>query len=152
MQQNVFSQQVAEHTQTHTHHPLVLVVEDYVATQHVISYMLSLQGYQPVCVANGQEALEWIADALARQEYPSAILLDLLMPVMNGIQFLNLLRDRWTAPVPLPPTILLTVDQGNYDYLHCTDVLQKPFHIKDLLEKLARLSSTELNTPVPETN
>lgn len=121
--------------------PLVLVIEDHPATQKVISYMLLFQGYQPVCVTNGQEALEWIEDAVRTEQYPTAILLDLFMPVMDGSRFLACLRDRWQAPVPLPPTILLTVDQGNHDSLACTDVLLKPFHVKELMASLKRVCS-----------
>jgi CheY-like chemotaxis protein len=119
--------------------PVVLVVEDHPATQHVISAMLHMQGYQPVCTANGREALEWIKQALYTQQYPLVILLDLFMPVMDGSAFLTGLRAAWQTSVPLPPTILLTVDQGNHEALACTDVLQKPFHIKELLERMQRV-------------
>jgi len=121
--------------------PLVLVIEDHPATLKVIAYMLLFQGYQPVCVTNGLEALEWIERALRTQHYPTAILLDLFMPVMDGTRFLACLRHRWQAPVPLPPTILLTVDQGNHDSLACTDVLLKPFHVKELMASLKRVCS-----------
>jgi CheY-like chemotaxis protein len=121
--------------------PLVLVIEDHPATLKVIAYMLLFQGYQPVCVTNGLEALEWIERALRTQQYPTAILLDLFMPVMDGTRFLACLRHRWQAPVPLPPTILLTVDQGNHDSLACTDVLLKPFHVKELMASLKRVCS-----------
>jgi len=121
--------------------PLVLVIEDHPATQKVIFYMLLFQGYQPVCVTNGQEALEWIEDAVRTKQYPTAILLDLFMPVMDGSHFLACLRNRWRAPVPVPPTILLTVDQGNHDALACTDVLLKPFHVKELIASLKRVCS-----------
>lgn len=121
--------------------PLVLVIEDHPATLKVIAYMLLFQGYQPVCVTNGLEGLEWIERALRTQQYPTAILLDLFMPVMDGTRFLACLRHRWQAPVPLPPTILLTVDQGNHDSLACTDVLLKPFHVKELMASLKRVCS-----------
>jgi CheY-like chemotaxis protein len=120
--------------------PLVLVIEDHPATQHVISAVLHLQGYQPICAINGQDALEWLEDAQVREEYPAAILLDLLMPVMDGIHFLSCLRAQWQAPVPLPPTILLTAYAGNHDTLNCTQILQKPFHVKDLLERIKQVS------------
>lgn len=120
--------------------PLVLVIEDHPATQHVISTMLRLQGYQPICATNGQDALTWLEDAQVREEYPTAILLDLLMPVMDGKHFLSCLRAQWQAPVPLPPTILLTAYAGNHDSLACTEVLQKPFHVKDLLARIKHVS------------
>jgi CheY-like chemotaxis protein len=117
--------------------PLVLVVEDHAATQNVLSSVLDLQGYQVVCTANGQEALEWLNEALQTEQQPPAIiLLDLFMPVMNGADFLAAIRAHWTSEELIPPVILFTVDQGNHDDLACAEVLPKPFHIRDLLAKL----------------
>ena len=116
--------------------PLVLVVEDHAATQNVLSSVLDMQGYQVVCTANGQEALEWIDKAFQTEQRPAIILLDLFMPVMNGADFLAGMRARWAGTEALPPVILFTVDQGNHDDLACTEVLLKPFHIRDLLTKL----------------
>lgn len=116
--------------------PVVLVIDDHPTIREMLSWMLSFQGYQPVCAANGQEALEWIQDNCHTGQYPAAILLDLLMPVMNGAAFLTHLRAKWDAPHPLPPVILLTVDKSNHEDLACRTVLLKPFHIHDLYESL----------------
>jgi len=121
--------------------PLILVIDDEPAIQDMLSWALQLHGYQPVCTANGQEALEWIESALRTGRYPAAIVLDLLMPVMDGAKFLENLRARWNASVPIPPTILLTVDKRNHDNLACSKVFIKPFHINDLCESL-RLATT----------
>ncbi len=130
-------------TSTHFNHenkraigPLILVVEDHAATQNVLSSVLDLQGYQVVCTANGQEALEWLNEALQTEHPPAIILLDLFMPVMNGADFLAAIRAHWTSEELIPPVILFTVDQGNHDDLACAEVLPKPFHIRDLLAKL----------------
>jgi len=126
--------------------PVVLVVDDHPAILDMLSWMLYFHGYQPVCVANGQEALEWMKNALHTGQYPEAILLDLFMPVMDGTHFLLSLRDCWTNPVPIPPVILLTVDKSNHDHLACSDVLLKPFHIRDLCERLKRINRKELSS------
>lgn len=119
--------------------PVVLVVDDNPAILDMLSWMLHFHGYQPVCVANGQEALEWMKNALYTGQYPDAILLDLFMPVMDGAHFLLSLRDCWRDPVSLPPVILLTVDKSNHDHLACSDVLLKPFHIRDLCDRLKQV-------------
>jgi len=116
--------------------PLILVIDDEPAIQDMLSWALQLYGYQPACAANGKEALEWIEDALRTGQYPAAIILDLFMPVMDGTKFLEHLRARWNAPVPIPPTMLLTVDKSNHDDLACSKVFTKPFHINDLYESL----------------
>src|SRR6266851_4455273 len=113
----------ANHENERAHCPLVLVVEDHAATQNVLSSVLNLQGYQVVCTANGQEALEWLEKALQTDKQPAIILLDLFMPVMNGADFLAVMRARWPATKPIPPVILFTVDQGNHDDLACSEEL-----------------------------
>lgn len=124
------------HESAGTDGPLILVVEDHAATQNVLASVLDLHGYQVVCAANGQEALEWLEQALQTEQRPALVLLDLFMPVMNGADFLAEMRTRWPQGEPIAPVILFTVDQGNHDDLACTVVLPKPFHIRDLLAKL----------------
>lgn len=131
------------HKDERTKRPLILVVEDHAATQNVLSCVLDIQGYQPACAANGLEALEWLEKAIRTKQRPAVILLDLFMPVMNGASFLECMRARWNNSVPMPPVILFTVDQGDHDYLACTEVLPKPFHIRDLLEKLKLVINRE---------
>src|ERR1044071_10388946 len=64
--------------------PLVLVVEDHPSIRNMLACVLDLQGFQTACTTNGQEALRWLECAHCAGVYPSAILLDLVMPVMDG--------------------------------------------------------------------
>lgn len=123
--------------------PVVLVVDDQPSILEMISWALYLQGYQPACAGSGQEALEWMEKALRTGLYPTVILLDLVMPVMSGDKFLTRLRSWWNVSLPIPPVILLTVDKSNHDHLACNDVLLKPFHIKDLHERLSKIVQRE---------
>lgn len=123
--------------------PIVLVIDNQPVILDMLSHVLYLQGYQPACTANGQEALAWIKNALPRGLYPAVILLDPCQPVMDGASFLSSLRANWNASLPIPPVILLTVDKSNHDHLACCDVLLKPFHIRDLGEKLDRITGKE---------
>ncbi|GAC1476709.1 MAG: hypothetical protein NVS2B12_30440 [Ktedonobacteraceae bacterium] len=120
--------------------PIVLVVDDHAAVRDMLFWALQLWEYQPVCTANGQEALEWIEDAVRTGQYPAAILLDLLMPIVDGPRFLAHLRARWSVQALPPPVILLTVDKSNHEELGCTKVLIKPFHLNDLCEILKLLT------------
>ena len=72
----------------------VLIVEDDEALNEAFSMVLSRAGYNVRAVFNGQEAL----DAIAREE-PDLVILDLLMPVMDGKQFLEKLDSSHTMPV-----------------------------------------------------
>lgn len=71
----------------------VLLVEDERSNRIVIQQNLSLRGIETACACNGQEALDW----LAQNKKPTAIILDIRMPVMDGITFLS----RYTDDVPV---------------------------------------------------
>jgi CheY-like chemotaxis protein len=66
-------------------HSLVLVVEDDHAIRESLTELLEDEGYQVAKATNGQEALE----VLARVGPPCVILLDLMMPVMDGYEFMG---------------------------------------------------------------
>jgi two-component system, chemotaxis family, chemotaxis protein CheY len=76
----------------------ILVVENHNATRDVMRQLLEGEGYRVDCVANGREAL----DCLHEGEPPCVILLDLKMPVMDGWEFSEELRDDpQLAPIPV---------------------------------------------------
>jgi two-component system phosphate regulon response regulator PhoB len=116
--------------------PLALIIDDKLAIRDMLSWMLHLQGYQATGIKNGQAAIDWLDSAQHTGNYPSVILLDLLMPIERGSKLLEHMRAHWVIPVPFPPTILLTVVKNDFAYLRCTDVLVKPFHFADLCESL----------------
>lgn len=69
-----------------------LVVEDDEAIADMLSIALEDEGYHFTCVRNGGDALQWLqgADLL-----PNVILLDLMMPIMNGLQFRSAQKQDW---------------------------------------------------------
>jgi CheY-like chemotaxis protein len=69
--------------------PTVLVVDDDEAIREVIAEVLRDEGYGVVTASNGLEALE----ALGRIAHPGLVLLDLMMPVMSGWEFLEHVRE-----------------------------------------------------------
>ena len=75
----------------------ILIVEDQEDILLTLKEYLQIEGYTVVGVANGKEAL----DFLAREKMPNLILLDMKMPVMNGWQFSKefLLRYNHCAPI-----------------------------------------------------
>lgn len=77
--------------------PCVLVVEDDPDVREFMDLLLSTSGYQTTCAANGAEALERM-----RVERPCIVLLDLMMPVMDGWEFrARQLADPRIAHVPV---------------------------------------------------
>jgi signal transduction histidine kinase/CheY-like chemotaxis protein len=77
--------------------PSVLIVEDDLDTQQMTARTVERLGLRPALAANGQEALDW----LAANPAPSLILLDLLMPVMDGFTFLRQLRAQGGNSIPV---------------------------------------------------
>ena len=79
----------------------VLVVDDDAATQRLVQATLAGLGYRAVCRHDGESGLTALA-----QERPAVVLLDLMMPVMDGLKFLQRLRD--DTSLPRPPVIVWT--------------------------------------------
>jgi two-component system chemotaxis response regulator CheY len=115
---------------------LVLVVDDDPDILQTLGLCLSSEGYRVLMAANGKEALE-----ILDREHPSVILLDLMMPVMDGWQFVQELEHRGRRDVPL---LILSADrsvQGHAQQLRANGHLAKPFDLDELLGKVQQLTT-----------
>ena len=113
--------------QTATRCP-VLIVEDDEDLREMMAQMLTLEGFESAAVANGREALEYLHAA----EKPDVILLDLMMPVMDGWEFRRQQRaDPAIAPVPV--IVLSALDQARASTLEANAFLKKPLDFDRLL-------------------
>jgi CheY-like chemotaxis protein len=118
----------------------VLVVEDDTSIRDTLDLALTVQGYQVATAANGRDGL-----ALLRDWRPDLIVLDLMMPVMDGWQFRVEQRQAGYDDVPV---LVLTASQraaDSEDALGAAETLQKPFDLRYLLETVNRL----VHAPVP---
>jgi CheY-like chemotaxis protein len=113
----------------------ILVVEDDAATRDALAMVLAAEGYSVVGAANGQEALSRLHTA----PRPDLILLDLMMPVMDGWQFRReQAQDPALAGIPV---VVLSADsnvQQKAASLHAAGYLQKPVDIENLLDAIGR--------------
>lgn len=112
----------------------VLVVEDEEALRFTLEHNLKRQGYQVLTAARGDDAL-----AIAREESPDLIVLDVMLPGVDGIQVCRLLRR--TSDVPI---IMLTALGGEGDRVAgldsgADDYLPKPFGMRELLARVRAL-------------
>ena len=113
----------------------ILVIEDDTATRTAMSFVLEEEGYSVTGVANGQEALQH----LRRTRLPDLILLDLMMPVMNGWEF-----RKQQAQDPALHSIPVVVVSANADVPQKADALTarayliKPIDFVQLLEAVQR--------------
>jgi CheY-like chemotaxis protein len=118
----------------------ILVVDDHPITREPLAKLLRHEGYETASAANGVEAL----DAVERS-HPDLILLDVVMPKMNGVDFLQNLRA--DAGLRHIPVIALTgsMDRNHVDRLKqlgVADVMTKAqFQVDALLEKVKALAN-----------
>lgn len=117
--------------------PLVLIVDDHPAIRTMMAHALHMNGFQPVEAANGREAICWMEQAARMLLYPSLLLLDLAMPVLDGHAFLTWLQANWVGRHPTPKVILITASTLDEQVLThfpvVTHIMPKPFHIRDLV-------------------
>lgn len=119
----------------------VLIAEDNQLNQRTVEMILHKIGHQTVCTGNGQEALErWRLGSF------DAILMDIHMPVMNGVEALEQIRSEEQATGLRTPIIALTADalKGVEEQLKKAGFdgyLTKPLKIKDLAGELARVTA-----------
>jgi CheY-like chemotaxis protein len=111
----------------------VMVVDDDDDIRDTLTALLEEEGYTVSAHANGREALE----ALRTGERPCLIFLDLMMPVMDGLEFRALqLADPDLAYIPVVLVTAAVVNRGQLRQY--VEVVPKPIKIERLLEILSR--------------
>src|SRR5688572_15346190 len=121
---------------------LVLIIEDEAIVAMAMAEVLELAGYRTLTAPNGQVAL----DQLQAGAHPDVIILDVMMPVMNGYEFHAELSK--LAEVAETPIVLVTADgeaRTKALTVHAVGYLVKPFAIDTLLEEVERAT-----TPAPD--
>jgi two-component system alkaline phosphatase synthesis response regulator PhoP len=109
----------------------ILVVDDEPSVTELLAYNLRKSGYEPLIAADGNEALK-----LARHSNPDLILLDLMLPGVDGLEVCRELRK--TSDVPV---IMLTARGEEIDRvvgleLGADDYVCKPFSVRELLARI----------------
>lgn len=114
----------------------ILVVDDYVVTQRVLSTQLRKGGYEVVTAGSGQEALSY----LTQRRFDLAII-DVAMPEMDGITLLEKLRKErreTNLPVIMLTASALDEDRIRAEAAGATDFLTKPISSWELLDVVNR--------------
>jgi DNA-binding response OmpR family regulator len=117
--------------------PTVLIADDEPLLTELLEFRLGARGYRTVVAHDGREAL-----AKLEETHPEAVVLDMMMPVHDGLEVLR--RMRANAEHAATPVIMLTARRGEADVigaleLGADDYLVKPFLPEELLVRLARL-------------
>ncbi len=111
----------------------ILIVDDEPMVRDTLGQVLVDEGYLVDTAVDGEDALERVHEAR-----PDAILLDLMMPGMNGRQFLQALRNE--PAYEHVPVLIMTAVHGlevNLASIGASEVVEKPFQVEDLLNKVA---------------
>jgi len=117
--------------------PRILVVDDEPDVVHLVEYNLKAADYEVVTASDGEQALK-----KARAAMPNLIILDLMLPELDGLEVCKLLRrDQSTAAIPI---IILTAKSAEMDRvlgleLGADDYLTKPFSPRELVLRVKRL-------------
>ena len=110
----------------------VLVVDDESNIVDILKFNLEREGYEVICAYDGGEALE-----KARNEAPDLILLDVMLPVMDGFSVLGEIRKN----DKLTPVIMLTAREEERDKvlgleIGADDYIVKPFSVRELMARV----------------
>ncbi len=112
----------------------VLVVDDDRDIRETLQELLEQEGYDVDIAKNGHEAL-----ALARREHPALILLDLFMPVMDGLEFRRAqIEDPSLAHIPVVVVSAAAGMETRIGELGVAGYLEKPLRIEQLFEIVKR--------------
>lgn len=120
----------------------ILVVDDDVNIQEILELYLKREGFRVITCGNGTEAVQ-----LFRDENPDFVLLDVMLPGMDGFEVLSEIRKKSDTPV-----IMLTAKGSTSDRIQgletgADDYVAKPFDSKELV---ARIKAVLRRTSVPE--
>jgi DNA-binding response OmpR family regulator len=109
----------------------ILVVDDKASVRMLVREYLTAEGFRVVTAENGQTALY-----TARQEKPDLILLDIMMPEMDGFAFIRSLRKESDTPVILLTAKLEESDKVIGLELGADDYVTKPFGMRELVARI----------------
>jgi two-component system, OmpR family, response regulator MprA len=116
--------------------PDILVVEDEPAMANAMLRVLDIGGYAPRRAENGRQALQAVA-----QRRPALVLLDILMPVMDGWQCARELRVRYGNSLPIVIVTAAEHAEARAAELGADDVLTKPFDMRNFLNVVHRYAA-----------
>jgi CheY-like chemotaxis protein len=115
----------------------IVVVDDELASAEVLSLILEEEGYRTFCAANGEQGL-----ARVRDVRPQLVVLDFMMPIMNGAQMGAALREsRETRDIRIVMNSSMPEDAVRHHFSKYDAFLRKPYNVDVALRLIAGLLS-----------
>lgn len=124
----------------------ILIVEDDDGISDFVNLELKHEGYETVIAKTGREGIEKF-----ESENPDLILLDVMLPEMNGLEVLRRIRTKSNVPVILETARGETIDKINGLNSGADDYIAKPFEIEELLARMNAVLR-RVNSPKPDAN
>lgn len=109
----------------------ILVVEDDKTLLDVLKYNLLKENYTVVTAVDGAQALE-----VAQREKPNLIVLDIMLPKLDGLEVCRILRKEMTVPILMLTAKTEEIDKVVGLELGADDYLTKPFSLRELLARI----------------
>ena len=122
----------------------ILVVDDKANVRTLVREYLTAEGFRVVTAENGQAALY-----VARQEKPDLILLDIMMPEMDGFEFIRAFRKESETPVILLTAKLEESDKVIGLELGADEYITKPFGMRELVARIHTVLRRAGQIPLP---
>lgn len=114
----------------------VLVIDDDEDIRETLGQALEFEGYKVLKAIHGQDALD-LLEALNQKDYPKLIILDLMMPVMDGSEFLGFIHTHKKDTLALIPIVLATA-KGSLGSIKNAELaresIKKPLDLEFLYE------------------
>jgi DNA-binding response OmpR family regulator len=111
--------------------PVVLVVDDEASVRDALSYTLAKEGYRVEVAESGPEAIQ-----AARRHRPDAVVLDIMLPGMDGLQVCRTIRAESNVPILLLSARGEEIDRVLGLEIGADDYLTKPFAMRELLARV----------------
>lgn len=119
-----------------TKRPLILAVDDHEDNLQLLTHILMLIGCSSVSATSGYAAL-----TKAQSYQPDLILLDMMLPDLNGVEVVRQLKqDRQTSMIPIIAVTAMAraEDQERFFLAGCSDYIKKPYVVDELEAKIRR--------------
>ncbi len=115
----------------------IIIEEDILDLSTILQKVVESLGYSSLLASNGREAVD-----MAAAELPDLILMDMVMPEMDGFQATRLIRQNpKTSSIPILAVTALGTHKNRVDILQCgcDDYIAKPFKFEQLISRIEKL-------------
>lgn len=117
--------------------PTVLIVDDEGYIQRILTYVLEAEGFEVLTASDGEEAVQQV-----KENHPDAVVLDLMLPTMDGYQVLRVIRQdeaMHTTPVLVLSAKGRDLDRDTAIKAGASDYITKPFSPQRLVDRIQEM-------------